>query len=641
MNNEISLRFLQNNAGEAEGLGDAGIETFRGSPYISVARETAQNSRDARYDENSPVLLKIDCFSLKSIDLPEIESFKQAAKSCLEKANKLDSEKERDFFKRALDVLENENINILSIQDFNTTGVYGPCEEGKPFHALVKADGVSLKSGTDSSGSFGIGKSAVFALSELQTVFYSTKYTNDSGDQALFMGKTLFISHKGVDGLEYGKKGYLGFSNFMPIDLETKIPKKFQRKEQGTSIFSIGVRPAQYEWSYEILSACLINFFSAIHNNDMQFEIDNRKITLNKYTLGGWFNDSKLLQVVNSLQLNEAFETAKRLYRCLVDTTSKVEFIRIKNMGQIKIHLLLGENIGHTVGIVRNGMYITDNLSNFGESFKRFPLYREFTALMEPNDQKSSEWFKRVENPSHDSLSAERITSSTKREMGQKIFTDLGKQFRDEIKKFAKPKLESAIDLNELNEFFALENSKTSELKGTIKKELQKEPTQIRKTQVNRASRLAKQHGTNDDVIKEKNNSSIHLTKHKNNFDKNTQQNKNASNKSKPNNNISVPKGNLVPNEYLNERNVLSHWDKKKNRRIFFNIPFDGKVKMSVHAVGLSTKEQLCIVNTDVGEIRDGNIYLDCNNNQRYSINVEFSTEYTGPIEIDAVYLGK
>lgn len=44
---EPVLRFLTNEAGEKEGLGDAGIETFRDAPYASCAREAGQNSRDA------------------------------------------------------------------------------------------------------------------------------------------------------------------------------------------------------------------------------------------------------------------------------------------------------------------------------------------------------------------------------------------------------------------------------------------------------------------------------------------------------------------------------------------------------------------------------------------------------------------
>ena len=44
---KIRLEFLPNEGGEAEGLSDAGIETFCENPFAAAARETGQNSRDA------------------------------------------------------------------------------------------------------------------------------------------------------------------------------------------------------------------------------------------------------------------------------------------------------------------------------------------------------------------------------------------------------------------------------------------------------------------------------------------------------------------------------------------------------------------------------------------------------------------
>ena len=41
------FQFPPNLADENEGLGDAGIETFRDAPYASVGRENGQNSNDA------------------------------------------------------------------------------------------------------------------------------------------------------------------------------------------------------------------------------------------------------------------------------------------------------------------------------------------------------------------------------------------------------------------------------------------------------------------------------------------------------------------------------------------------------------------------------------------------------------------
>lgn len=46
----IDWNFPGNNFGTLSGIGEAGIETFKGSPCRSLAREICQNSLDARLD---------------------------------------------------------------------------------------------------------------------------------------------------------------------------------------------------------------------------------------------------------------------------------------------------------------------------------------------------------------------------------------------------------------------------------------------------------------------------------------------------------------------------------------------------------------------------------------------------------------
>lgn len=63
----------------------------------------------------------------------------------------------------------------MRISDFNTTGLLGSAEEyNSPWTNLTKSSGASDKVGSQ-GGSFGIGKFAPFACSDLRTVFYSTK----------------------------------------------------------------------------------------------------------------------------------------------------------------------------------------------------------------------------------------------------------------------------------------------------------------------------------------------------------------------------------------------------------------------------------------------------------------------------------
>jgi hypothetical protein len=98
------LSFLQNPADEAEGLSEAGIETFRDQPFWAVARETGQNSRDARQGD-VPVVVRIERSSLPAADFPSRDQFVEAARQCLALAKKNRNAKETAFFEQACRVL--------------------------------------------------------------------------------------------------------------------------------------------------------------------------------------------------------------------------------------------------------------------------------------------------------------------------------------------------------------------------------------------------------------------------------------------------------------------------------------------------------------------------------------------------------
>ncbi|HNT37020.1 MAG TPA: hypothetical protein PKH07_18665, partial [bacterium] len=230
----IGLEFLPNVGGEAEGLSDAGIETFRDRPFAAVARETGQNSRDAIDDHSRPVRMAFDIVSIPSSEFCSVDEYRTAARLCLEKARASGNEKEIGFFTQAVAALSSPRIQILRISDHNTRGVRGPCVEGQPFHTLAKADGVSTKEDRNSGGSFGIGKNAAFALSDIQTAFFSTLYRDEGGtNRFLCMGKSLFISHTDGSGTQRRRKGYWGLrQEYMPIEDPSDAPEWARRTEQ-------------------------------------------------------------------------------------------------------------------------------------------------------------------------------------------------------------------------------------------------------------------------------------------------------------------------------------------------------------------------------------------------------------------------
>jgi hypothetical protein len=85
---------------------------------------------------------------------------------------------------------------VLEISDQNTTGLIGPTTDSTSvFAALVKGDGVTNKLDVTSAGSFGIGKNAAYAVSDLQTVIYSTCYCLKGEKKFAAQGRLRLISH--------------------------------------------------------------------------------------------------------------------------------------------------------------------------------------------------------------------------------------------------------------------------------------------------------------------------------------------------------------------------------------------------------------------------------------------------------------
>src|SRR5690348_12858412 len=109
-----TLVFLPNEAGEDEGLGDAGIETFRNSPYASAAREAGQNSRDA--EESVPVKLSFDVIALRQEEIPSYDKLLEALEACAATA---EQEKDVEFFTNALAVARKPELPVLRIADYN------------------------------------------------------------------------------------------------------------------------------------------------------------------------------------------------------------------------------------------------------------------------------------------------------------------------------------------------------------------------------------------------------------------------------------------------------------------------------------------------------------------------------------------
>ena len=612
---KIGLKFLPNRGGEAEGLSDAGIETFREKPFAAVARETGQNSRDARDRDDHPVLLKFDVISVPSAKFPSIKDYRTAAHLCLKKSKKAKQEKETGFFRNAKSSLGADKLKILRISDYNTKGVRGPCEEGKPFHTLAKTDGISVKDDVSSGGSFGIGKNATFALSDIQTVFISTRYQDGDSVRDLCMGKTQFISHTDEKGIERRRKGYWGrIDGYMPLENPHEIPDWLRREEQGTSLYSICLRDTPTDWRHEMTATILINFFCAIERQEMEFEIDDARICINKNTIQTLFTDQDITDAVDELNLRYAFDTAQTLHKCLIDTQTSTQMIDVPELGEVKMHMLIRDGLGYTVGIIRNGMYITDTLSNFNEPFKRFPLHKEFAVVIEPAGTSESEWFKRLENPSHDTLSADRITDPKMRKRGQQAFSILAREIRERIREVARSQPVNSIDLDELNEFFVTDGSRTDDEAGIETDPRAKVPTKIKPSvQEVTPPTYRPEYGPEPGP--------------------GPQPGPGPGPGPGPN---PYPNQKILPVELIEERALIPNGLTPKWRQLIFTSPISSEITINTDASGLNTEERLAVIKTSTGKLNNGTLEIYCAEGERVFVDVEFESVYEGPVQISA-----
>ena len=169
------------------------IDTFADDRIGNLVREILQNSLDASLNEQ-PIRVEFRTFKAKTADFPGLISFKNYLQNWKESQVDLEEDdKDLLFVNRALAELDKEEMVWLRISDFNTTGLWGSTSSSSktPYFSFVHGAGKNSKQNANSGGSKGVGKNAIFANSNLQTLFVST-FTKDN--EKAFIGVGFLVS---------------------------------------------------------------------------------------------------------------------------------------------------------------------------------------------------------------------------------------------------------------------------------------------------------------------------------------------------------------------------------------------------------------------------------------------------------------
>jgi hypothetical protein len=435
------------------GIADNDIDGFLKNLLASINREAAQNSNDEA--KSRPVKMEIDLIEVPVSEIPDIEEFRTIIKKCLIEAETTEAKKAEEFFTNAQRVLGEETVKILSISDEGTKGAGGEFKKGGKFYTLAVSKGRTDKANLYSAGSFGIGKNAAFAGSQLRTVFYSSKY-----DEGFYcMGKSVLTSWSNNDGDNMGHKIFFSADAdaLKPVAKENELPAWLRKDNKGLKVSTVAPRiELKNGWKHGYIASLLSNFFVAIYDGNLEFSLDNGSVRLNKSTMLDYFSDPDVLNSAQASAEDERLKWAKACTEAFLADDFISETINVEHLGEFEVLLKVAEDLPKKVCIVRNGMFITNTLEHFGKPLKKFPSTKDFIAIVRPRavEDPASEAIKRMENPEHNELTTSYVADETEVEKLNGAMLKLELAVRQIIKKHAKMVVTEKRDVDELREFF-------------------------------------------------------------------------------------------------------------------------------------------------------------------------------------------
>lgn len=453
----IGFEFPIDGSGQWDGFNDPGIEHFTGNRLQHLGREVPQNTIDAK--RGDPARIEVRLIRVPAASLPGRDQLAEAVARCRVATGNDWSDKAAKFFEEATRLLAANELAVLQIRDRNTTGLVGPCVNGTPFFAMMKASGQSQKPGT-STGSYGIGKFAPFAVSELRTVFVSTVWADQADTLHHYVqGKAVLMSHLDEAGQTRRGTGFWGVvDQCQPVTaLTDDIPSWLRMGDAGgrlagqcgTMLSIVGFAAAK-GWQRTLAANIAENFFGAIHRGELEVEIADGP-TITSASLDEVLADRAIGQsVADQAGEPERFANVASYLRA-IKGGDEVQTVRTENyhLGLCELRILVGENLPKRVAVLRNGMLITEGLPGL----KRFSEFKEFAAVLECTADKGLALLRAMEPPRHDAFEPDRLPPD-RRSQGRTALRELAEWVRKMLVRHAKDELAEEIDLDEMADYF-------------------------------------------------------------------------------------------------------------------------------------------------------------------------------------------
>ncbi len=416
---------------DIEGHTTGDVETFKNNIIDNLAREICQNSLDAKnksLSEDIPVIVKFNLMEIKKRDHELLLEYEHCLKLCEDFWKDNPEKRVHDFINKAFSVLNNDKIKVLVASDYNTEGLTGSDinlrenTSKSKWNALVSKQGVSSKNDGQAGGSYGIGKFAPFACSDLSLVCYNTFAIDKKSAFEGIAKLATFVNEQ--DNLTHAKGHYRESSGAQPItpDILCSVRDLFERKpsELGTDIIIIGCNSLiedNANWELQLEYSIIKNFLLALMDNKLVVYIGKKELSKNTI--------EEIIENYRTIDGNSIIDQILRLYDTYVSPATIVERFSIAEDNDLSVYFKADKSYKKEIFNFRTtGMLIG--------ATKR-TIWQAFTVITVVKGKLLDEKLRQAEPPKHDKWDANLVTDKNERKEVRKYIKEITEKVRQLI----------------------------------------------------------------------------------------------------------------------------------------------------------------------------------------------------------------
>lgn len=449
---------------DEQGMNDGNIQMFIKTPVKSLLRENIQNSLDVAKNQKEPVFVEMKYSELASENYPDREGFLKILSLIKNTPTWKKDVHVKELVEQSESVLNSSVVPVLRFSDFNTTGADGATETDpgnrNPWMAMTVIKGTNVKNSEGSAGSYGIGKNANKAASDLRTVFYATQTEKEGTHSIGILDAATYINPVTQ---KVSQKVYKYQENGHPIEGDILAQSLgYERGEPGTDIYIMGFSRKD-DYIQNAIKYVIQDFMVSIYRGILTVKIEDEII-----------NKENLHKVIGSLPQTDS-ESIKIInyYEAIHNKGNAVvslpeEFSQKYELKSDEASLYFdGQDDLPRAGNRKVLMTRASGMKIY--EMTRFDAGIQFSGVFVASGERINEILKKMEDPEHSTWQGDIYPD---KKFGERFIKDLTRFIRDTINTTLKEEFDDETVGFGVSEFLPLEEGEEDKRKRLEKEKI-------------------------------------------------------------------------------------------------------------------------------------------------------------------------